>query len=304
MEYSNLELFYDVLEKSIEILYNCTRKKYFDLYFDTVKNIISCDVSDDIDPENKERLNRLYSKLSDKDFNPEDIRKSLQAIIIKGYIESKMLNDLTPDSIGFLVGYLISRLTNNKSINILDPFSGSGNLLFSIENHLNLDCNLFAIDNDSLKVNILKSMADLLDTNVEIYLNDTLNVSLKNMDFIVFDSPYILNDDKYILYDYILHHLNGLNDNGYMISILPNDFFEHDNDQMFKKRLLENSSVYGILELPTDIFNSQPKSIVIFKRKLKTDNNCLMVKLPSFNDVKSFNDVLGQIEAWFEKNKN
>ena len=37
-------------------------------------------------------------------------------------------------------------------------------------------------------------------------------------------------------------------------------------------------------------------------QKIKKDNKCFMVKLPSFTNVKEFNDSLIDIEHWFLKN--
>lgn len=303
VESNNLELFFDVLEKTIEVIYDQTHKKYFDLYFKTVDNILSGSVKGDYDEEISLKLERLYSKLSDVDFTPEEIRKALQAIIIRGFKEQGVINDLTPDTIGFLIAYLISRFNKEKrDVRILDPLCGTGNLLFSIDNHVNFNCDLFAIDHNDLKINLCKSMADLMNTNIELYLQDSNNIKMKDMDFIVFDCPTISSTDNYFPYEVVLNHKDSLKDNGIMIGVVPNDFFMYDKDGTFKNKLLEDSSVYGIIELPDNFFISQPKSIVIFKKCPKTDSKCMMIKLPSFDDVRMFNEALTQIEAWFEKN--
>ena len=305
MEDSNLELFFDTLEKSISVLYEKTHNNYFDLYFETVKNILDCELSKEYDAQTNEHLLRIYSKLTDVDFTPEDIRKALQAIIIRGFKESKIEQDVTPDTLGFLMAYLISRLNNGlNDIKILDPLCGSGNLLFSIDNHLNLNCSLFAIDNNKLKVDLCKTMSDLMNTVVDLYFQDTRSIRMKDMDFVIFDTPNELDEEKYFPYEVVLNHINSLKKDGYMIGIVPNDFFEHDKDGLFKQELMKDSSIYGIIELPDNFFISRPKSIVIIKHKIRDDKNCLMVKLPSFDDIKLFNETLMQIEAWFENNKN
>ncbi len=298
-----MELFYDVMDESIQTLYEVEPRPYFDLYFETVKNIIDSDLSKNYDEETDAKLLRIYSRLSDKDFAPEDIRKALQTLIIKGLNEEHEVQDVTPDTLGFLMAYLISRLTDKKEISILDPLAGSGNMLLSIESHLNLNVSLFAIENSKLKTKILKSMADLMNTLVEIYFQDTLNIKMKDMDFVVFDTPTSYTLDPYFPYYLVLHHMGSLKDGGYMIGLLPNDFFMHDNDKMFKEEISKLGRVYGVLELPESFFKSSPKSIIIFKKEVSEDKNCLMVKLPSFDDAKAFNDVLDQIENWFLNNK-
>lgn len=299
-----MEKLFDVFEESISTMYNAKPRKYFELYFETANNILASELTNKYDDETNEMLLRIYSKLQDVDFAPEDIRKALQSIIIRGLKEEGLQQDVTPDTLGFFIGYLISRLSSSNQLSILDPLAGTGNLLISIENHLKSDCNLYAIDNDKLKVNILKSIADLTSTLVEIYFQDTLNIKMKDMDFVVFDMPSAFDMKSYFPYDVVLHHLNSLKDDGYMIALLPNDFFEHDLDGKFKKGISNLGRVYGIIELPDDFFKSNPKSIILFKKNTLKDKNCLMVKLPSFTDDKAFNDVLYKIEDWFLNNKN
>ena len=220
-----MELFFDVMEESISTMYEANPRPYFDLYFETVNNLLESDVTVHYDDEIDAKLLRIYSKLTDVDFAPEDIRKALQTIIIRGLNEEHEVQDITPDTLGFFFAYLISRLKVGNEISILDPLAGSGNLLFSIESHLNLDCKLFAIENNKLKTKILKSMADLMSTMCEIYFQDTLNIKMKDMDFVTFDMSTEYTLDPYFPYYLVLHHMESLKDNGYMIGLLPNDFF-------------------------------------------------------------------------------
>lgn len=299
-----MEKLFDCFEESISVLYEAKPRKYFDLYFETVNNILESKLTQSYDPETDEKLLHIYEKLSDIEFSPEDIRKALQSIIIRGYKEESLEQDLTPDTIGFFIAYLISRISRDEpELSILDPLAGAGNMLISIENHLNMNLNLFAIENNKLKVQLLKSLADLTNTMVEIYFQDTLNIKMKDMDYVVFDMPRLSNSESYFPYDVVLHHLDSLKDDGYIIGILPNDFFEYDKDSSFKKSLSEKGRVFGIIELPDDFFKSNPKSIIMFKKNTLKDKNCLMVKLPSFTDDKAFNDVLYKIEDWFLNNK-
>ena len=145
--------------------------------------------------------------------------------------------------------------------------------------------------------------ADLLSTNVEIYLQDTMNLSLANMDAIVFDMPHWENSNEYFPYKAILHYRDILKDEGIMIGLVENDFFSYDKDKKFKDSLLTDMSILGLIELPDEMFKfSKPKLIIILQKKLLEDKKCFMVKLPSFTDVKAFNESLIDIEAWFEKN--
>ncbi len=305
MEDNNLELFYDVVEESINIIYEQNHKNYFEMLLETFDNIIACEVLGDYDENATRKLLELYEKLSSIDFSVEDVRKAIQALVLKGFKETNMPNIQTPDTLGFLIAYLISRFisVNDKEIKVLDPICGTGNLIFSLSNHLKSEVKLFGIEHNELMVNIVKATSNLLDTNVELYFQDTFNVNVFNMDFVVFDSPICeVKDGSYFLYDLILHHSKSIKDKGYMIGIIPDDFFDFDKEAKFKKQLLETMTIIGLIELPSDFFINQPKSIVVLKKEVIVDKKCLMVKLPSFNNIKEFNNSLLEIEKWFEKN--
>lgn len=305
MQKSNIDIIYDVIDKSMDIIYYANAKSYFDLYFETINNILNGELSEEYDDLTNKALLQEYEKLNEIDFAPDDIRKALQLIIMRGFKELDMKQDVTPDTLGYLIGYLITRLAGDKKeISILDPMCGVGNLLFSLDNHINLNNTLYAIDNDRFKIDLCKSIADMMNTNVNLYYQDTMSIHLKNMDFVVCDIECNTIDGKYIAYDVILNHMQSLLLNGYMISIVDNDFFDYDKDGSFKKKLMKDNHIYGIIELPDDFFIQKPKSIVIFKHTEGENKNCLMVKLPSFNDVNAFNSTISQIEAWFLKNKD
>ena len=93
-------------------------------------------------------------------------------------------------------------------------------------------------------------------------------------------------------------------DNGSIIAIVENDFFDYDNDKKFKNELFKTMSIVGLVELPDSMFKQgKPKFILVLQKKLLEDKKCFMVKLPSFSDAKEFNHSLSEIETWFEKNK-
>lgn len=308
-ETSNFELFYDVLDESINKLYEIKHDRFFKLLVDTGKNIIANDVlQKEATIEQREELLKIYERLSDVPFNVEEIRRAFQMMVLRALKEENLKNgDITPDTIGFFVGYLINKLMPNaKKLNILDPVVGSGNFLYSVANHLDCDLHLFGIDNIKEILDIASIQGDLLNYDVEMFCQDTLDHPFSGMDIVVADLPdYKVPEleDKYFPYLCVLEHMASLKDNGYFISIVPNDFFEHDDDNFFKANIKKYGSVLGVLELPKNMFKSNPKSIIIFSRVALESKKCLLVELPSFTDVGALNKSLLQIEHWFEINK-
>lgn len=302
----NLELFFDCVDESNNLLYELIHKNYFELIEATVSNILAGEVVTDVDDEGVRKLQAIYDKVADVDFSVEDVRKAMQAIILKGFKEMGIPNgNTTPDTLGIFMAYLITKLTKEKSISILDPLCGTGNLLHTIANHLDKDMKLYACDHDLWMTKLTGMVSDLLSLEVDVFLQDTFNLNLNNLDFIVFDLPNVVKEEKkeYFPYQAILHYKNMLKENGSMIGIVGNDFFDYDKNQEFKKQLLSDASIIGLVELPDKMFVSKPKIILVIQKKIMDKKNCFMVKLPSFTDVKEFNSVLMDIEAWFEKNK-
>lgn len=304
VEVNNLELFYDCLDESNNLLYEVFHKPYFELLEMTVQNILAGEVVTDLDSEYILKLDAIYAKIADIDFTVEDVRIAMQAIVLRGFKEMRIPNgNTTPDTLGIFIAYLITKLCPNKNISILDPLCGTGNLLMTVSNHLDKELSLFACDNDLWMTKLTSMLADLLGTSVEIFLQDTFNLNLSNMDAVVFDMPHSDNENDYFPYKAILNYVKMIKPDGCMIGIVENDFFDFDKNKEFKKELLKEMSIIGLVELPDQMFLSvKPKIILVLQKKIIEAKKCFMVKLPSFTDVKEFNKSLTEIEAWFENN--
>lgn len=306
-EVNNMELFFDVLDESTIILHEIFHKPYFELLEMSVNNILEGDITCNIEKkEDYDRLKETYLKLKDIDFTVEDIRKAFQSITLRGLKEMRIPNGVTtPDTIGIFFSYIVSKVIDKKEFNLLDPLCGTGNLLITMANYIDKDIKLFACDNDSWMCKITKMLADLTNNYVEIFMQDTFQLTFTGMDVITFDMPHSEKEDNnYFPYQAILHYKEMLNNEGLMIGLVENDFFDYDKDKKFKEELIKDMSILGILELPDEMFKtSKPKIILILYKKKIDELKPFMVKLPSFKDVKLFNEALLDIEAWFEKNK-
>ncbi len=306
---SNLEIFFDCFDESNNFLYEKFHKRYFELIEMTANNILASEVLTEFDDPNDEKeLQKIYDKLKGVEFSCEDVRKAMQSIILRGFKQERIPNGMTtPDTLGIFISYLITKITKEKELSILDPLCGVGNLLLTVSNHLDKDLKLFACDHDLWMAKLTKITADLLSTDVEILLQDTLSLALSNMDFIIYDIPHTEyeKDKPYFPYESMLKYKDMLKDGGSIIAILENDFFSYDSNQEFKKELLKDTSILGLVELPDEMFKATKPKIIVVLQKIKVEDKCFMVKLPSFTDVSAFNESLIEIEAWFEKyNKN
>ncbi len=301
----NLELFYDCIDESNNLLYEIFHKPYFELIEMTAENILAGEVVSDVDKENEKKLEDIYARLNDVDFSVEVVRKAMQSIILRGFKEMNIPNgNTTPDTLGIFISYLITKLNKEKNLSIIDPLCGTGNLLLTISNNLDKELDLSACDIDLWMSKLTKIQSDMIGVNVDIYFQDSMSLFVNNFDVVTFDMPHSEYDGKeYFPYKAILHYSDYLKDNGSMIGIVENDFFDYDKNQEFKKELLKKMRILGIVELPDNMFKSSKPKIILVLKKTSEDKKCFMVKLPSFTDVNEFNNSLTEIEAWFEKNK-
>lgn len=305
MASNNLELFYDVLSSSNDILWEATHKTYPELTVMTMKNIASSQVKQDVEDDVKKQLTEVYDKLSDVDFSVEDVRRAVSSIVIKGFRETdKSYSKVTPDVICFLFAYFISRLLGDKKsdIKILDPMSNSGNLLFTVANHLDLDLHLYAVDNSQINTEIISSLANLLEQNISVYFQETMSTYMSQMNFIVSDLEVAENNEKFFPYELLKHYIPSLAKDGYIILLVQEDFFNYGFSEKFSSELASNLSVVGCFSLPENLFAGVKKNIVIFKNSQIKSSKSLMANIPDLNDPKELNEFFGMVESWFEKN--
>lgn len=303
----NLELFFDCLDESNNLLYEKVHKPYFELLEMTVQNILAGEILTDLDEEDTQALQKIYDKIADVDFSVEDVRKAMQAIVLRCFKEMRIPNgNTTPDTLGIFIAYLITKLCPEKEISIADPLCGTGNLILTVSNHLDKLCHLYACDNDLWMTKLTKMTADLLSAPIEVFLQDTLQLNLSGINACIFDMPHSGLDEQtkeYFPYTAVLSYIPMLRPDGCMIGIVENDFFNYDKNKRFKEELLKEMTIIGLVELPDSMFvSTKPKIILVLQKRVMKDKKCFMVKLPSFTNVKEFNNALIDIEAWFENN--
>ena len=285
-----VEEIFDIFQECAVFLYDNLKYNYFDSIKFIASSILDKD-SIDIDKELLLKFKRKINKFKDS-YNIEELRKGLSYVFLNCFKEMNWVNNITPDSIVFFISYLVDKFYPKKEISILDPAIGCGNLLFGVSNNRNVSA-LYGIDNDDSMIELSRIMGNFIEP-ISLYYQDTLTVNLENIDLIVSDLP----NDVDFTYDFIIHHVDTLKENGYMILIMDNDFFTNVN--LDKKKLIDSkSSMVGIIELPDSFFKNNKKSIVIIKRSLEKVKNFLIAKMPDVSDSSAMKEFLNKIEYWF-----
>jgi site-specific DNA-methyltransferase (adenine-specific) len=303
----NIEKFYDYFDKVADILYHNYQKSYIEGMNEAFNYLLDDKFENEYLAEDVKKITDLKNEITDIDFNSEEVRKGVQLGMLKGYKHTFSSNALiTPDTIGIFIGYLVKKLYKNKPIKtLLDPLIGSGNLVYTVLNYLEIDAKVYGVDNDLLKCNLARNLGDLMDYENEMFFQDTLSYFDEGFDLLLTDMP--LSEEPYLPYKVINHHLDSLKDEGYFISLIENDFFEKENNDIFKKEVEQKGYIFGLIKLSETLFKNNPKSILIIRKKIKSlgkPKDFLLVDLPSFNDIDAFNKTIIQIDDWITRKED
>ncbi len=289
----NIELIYDTIDESCMIMYEKLEYDYYSSVIETLKNILGNRVYQELDVETSKQLLEIYSKI-DVDLDSEEIRKALQLAILKGIKHILGTNDImTPDTIGLLFAYLINKFNTKDNIKIFDPACGTSNLLTTIANNIDAECSLFGFDIDPTQVKLAELSCELQAHDAEMFYNDSKEVRLYDMDFVVADF------DKDTQHDILVNQISSLRDNGWMIALIYNDFFMKEE---YRTKIMEEAFLQGLIQLPTTMFKNDGKSIILIQKKgTCKQREFLLTKLESITDVYSVNNAITKIEEWLRR---
>lgn len=265
-------------------------------------------------------------KLNVEDASREELRKAIQIAILKGMRKSSQPNhQMTPDSLGLLVGYFVEQFFEEElksgQISILDPTLGTGNLLFTIMNMLNGKINATGIEVDELLIRLAGESAELLQQPVTLYHQDALQSMLVDpVDAVVCDLPvgYYPNEEVALEYELcakegmsFAHHLlieqsvKYTRDGGYLFFLIPANLFESEQAKELHKYLKKNVWIQAVIQLPDNIFAAKTlaKSILILQKQsseLKAPREVLLAKVPNMSNKNALSMFFEKVQLWKE----
>lgn len=294
---------FELFNNYIRIIKDELRVPYLDAFFMMSQDILRGDANDEIGTNKREELVALLEEMQEYDFKKEELRKALVATTLNGYkVDNIQNSEITPDTISLLIGYLASHLTKNKEkLAILDPVVGTASMLTAVANMLNREVDLVGIDSNLDNINIGRIFGDLQQYSIDFLLEDTIESGMVGFDLIVADIPLYIYDDEYFPHRLVDKWIDGLNDDGWMIAVIPNDFFEVEG--AFKEKIIAKATLQGIIQLPGDMFVDPKlaKSILIARKKVESNEDFLMIELPSLKEHEEFARTIRSIDNWFKE---
>ncbi|MBY0098994.1 class I SAM-dependent methyltransferase [Mesobacillus maritimus] len=300
---------------------------YLEALAETGENLFHGKVlQEDLSELTYKRLEKAYSEIKLADYSREEIRKAFQLAILKGMKENIQPNhQMTPDSVGMFIGYLVSKFVDKQAYRLLDPAIGTGNLLSTVLNH-QTDKTITSVgsDIDDILIKLAYVNANLQMHEVELFNQDSLeSLFIDPVDAVVCDLPigFYPNDVRAAEYEIhaktghtYAHHLfieqstKHTKEGGYLFFIIPNGMFESEQSANLHEFVKNHLNIQGIVQLPLAMFKNKQaaKSILILQKKgenIKQPKQALLVDLPKLSDGQAMSNILTKIDTWFIENK-
>ncbi|UOR11922.1 class I SAM-dependent methyltransferase [Halobacillus amylolyticus] len=317
---------YEWIDETATIVEMDMNITYLEAVAETLDTLFNGQPFDDISEQLSTKLTNQLVKITKGEYEKEEIRKAVQLAILKGMKGATQQQHLiTPDSVAMFMGYIASKLFEGEGkLKLFDPAAGTGNLITSVMNQLELDLTAYGSEVDHTLIQLAVANANLQENPIEFFHQDSLRPFLMEpVDFVFGDLPVGYYPDDVQAKQYNLkaeedhsyaHHLfieQGLNytkAGGYLMFIVPNFLFDSDQSQSLNEHLREEAHIVGMLQLSDSLFKDEKhgKSILILQKKgekTKPPKQALLVKLPSFKNPDAMADILAQMNQWFSEYK-
>lgn len=326
MKISPVEQLFTLFNETALVLQEELSCTYLEALAETGENLFHGSVlQDEVSEITEKRLEKLYKEIHLDNFSKEEIRKAYQLVILKGMKENVQPNhQMTPDSVGMLISYVVDKFMQQPSFRLLDPAVGTGNLLTTVLNQLEKNVQSVGIDIDDLLIKLAYVNANLQEHPIELFNQDSLEpLFIDPVDAVIADLPVGFYPNDVRALDYQLkaveghsyaHHLfieqsvRHTSPGGYLFFIIPNGLFESDQAQQLREYFKEEIIVQGVLQLPISMFKNKnaAKSILVLQKKgegIVAPKQALLASLPNLSSAVEMDNILKKIDKWFQDNK-
>ena len=302
MNFEKIEQAYALLLENVQEIQNALLTSFYDALVEQNGSYLDGNIELDSVRQNNEKLKAL--KLS-----KEEWRRAYQFLLMKAaQTEPLQANhQFTPDSIGFILTFLIDQLSKKEHIDILEIGSGMGNLAETILNNTQKNVDYLGLELDDLLIDISASIADVMDATVSFVQGDAVRPQvLKESDVIISDLPIGFYPDDSIAARYEVastqehtyaHHLlmeqslKYLKSGGYAIFLAPNDLLTSSQSDLLKTWLQKHAQIVAMIALPEALFGNAAYAKTIFVLK-KQEEQAVQPFVYALSDLQDQNDLL------------
>ncbi|MCJ0922876.1 class I SAM-dependent methyltransferase [Mammaliicoccus sciuri] len=234
-------------------------------------------------------------------------------------------HQMTPDSIGFILSYLVNLFNQNKKeLNIVDIASGTGHLSATI-NEQNQDKTLMhhLIEVDPVLQRVSIHLANFLEIPFDVYPQDAIMpLPLEEADVIVGDLPvgYYPVDERskemklgfeeghsYSHYLLLEQAVTATRPGGYVFLIVPTNIFEGEEVKQLQKYIATETEMQAFLNFPNSLFKTEQsrKSLLILQKKDPGNTKSvevLLANIPDFKAQSQLQTFLSEVDEWMKEN--
>ncbi|WP_185160417.1 class I SAM-dependent methyltransferase [Mammaliicoccus sciuri] len=234
-------------------------------------------------------------------------------------------HQMTPDSIGFILSYLVKLFNKNKKeLNIVDIASGTGHLSATI-NEQNQDKTLMhhLIEVDPVLQRVSIHLANFLEIPFDVYPQDAIMpLPLEEADVIVGDLPvgYYPVDERskemklgfdeghsYSHYLLLEQAVTATRPGGYVFLIVPTNIFEGEEVKQLQKYIATETEMQAFLNFPNSLFKTEQsrKSLLILQKKDPRNTKSvevLLANIPDFKAQSQLQTFLSEVDEWMKEN--
>ncbi|MGT2637643.1 class I SAM-dependent methyltransferase [Streptococcus ratti] len=315
MDFEKIETAYNLLLDNCQQLEAKIQTNLYDALIEQNAYYLGADGADDMIRQNNYQLRQL-------NLSKEEWRRTFQFLFIKAAQDSQLQanHQFTPDSIGFILLYLLEELTDSDQLDVLEIGSGTGNLAETLVNNSSKELDYMGIEVDDLLIDLSASVADVLDSPVHFIQEDAVRPQiLKESDVIISDLPvgFYPNDDIAKRYEVAAaeghtyaHHLlmeqsfKYLKKNGLAIFLAPVDLLTSEQSPLLKAWLQEKAAVLSVISLPEKVFShkNNMKSIFILKKQETQDCETFVYPLTDLQNPDILRSFMKNFKKWKEDN--
>lgn len=324
MKISPVEELFTLFNETAIVLQEELSCTYLEALAETGENLFQSSIlQEELSELTVKRLKKQYEQVNLERFSKEEIRKAFQLVILKGMKENIQPNhQMTPDTVGILVGYLVSKFIQKQEYRLLDPAVGTGNLLTTVLNQqAQKNIESFGVEIDDILIKLAYVNANLQEHTVRFFHQDSLEpLFLDPIDVVVSDLPVGFYPNDLRAADYQIkaeeghtysHHLfieqsvKHTVPGGYLFFLIPNGLFESEQATLLHEYIKEHLIIQGLIQLPESMFKNKNagKSILILQKKgenIQPPKQALLVQLPSLSSSAVMEKVLGKMDEWFQ----
>lgn len=311
MNFEKIEKAYELILENVQLIQNQLKTNIYDAMIE--HNVYY--LNDDSQDETIRANNTALKELS---LSAEEWRRAYQFLFIKAaQTEPLQANhQFTPDSIGFILLFLLENLTSKDRLDVLEIGSGTGNLAQTLINNSQKTLNYLGLEVDDLLIDLSASIADVMGSDVGFVQEDAVRPQLlKESDLIVSDLPVGYYPDDAIASRYQVasktehtyaHHLlleqslKYLKPNGFAIFLAPVNLLTSPQSDLLKAWLKDYADIVAVITLPDGLFGNpaNAKSIFVLQKQAQQSKESFVYPLTDLQDQTVLVDFMDHFKKW------